>query len=177
MIGYIQKKILKYYSIMNNEAIELNTVWIDKEIKMLNENDKLIKEYMKSIQIIHVFINSLSEIVKTYKTVHTFKDNNSILSFSDVHSFYKKNKIQNHVKYNMDQLIIYNVDFDDKLYSNIKSLSTINFLKSTSYLKDIVVQPSLFIFHEINCIYIMYKESNKNAHNKTLKIKKYKNNK
>lgn len=154
---------------MDFESINLNIEWIDKEIKMFNENGKLSKEHMKSIFITHVFINSSSEIVKTYKTEHTFNEN-AILSFTDIYQHYKKNRIQDHIKYNFNQFFIYNIDLDDKLYSDIKSMTSHNFLEVNSYIKDVTIQPSLFIFHEINCAYIIYKEQKKGGNNKTAKI-------
>ena len=135
---------------------------------MFNENGKLSKECMKSILITHVFLNSSSEIVKSYKTEHVFNEN-PILSFSDIYHHYKKNRFQDHIKYNFNQFFIYNIDLDDKLFSDLKSIETRNFLEGNSYIKDVTIQPSLCIFHEFNCAYIIYKELRKDGKNKTSK--------
>ena len=145
----------------------------DKQIRLYNTNDKLSKEFMESIKVLHVFINLSSEIVHTYNTIHKFNDNtkNTIYS-SDIHNFYKDNRTLELVKYDFNQVLVYNVDIDNKLYTNIDSISTINFLKGYTYIRDIVINPSLFIFHEINSVLMIYKEHKKSITNTTIKNRK-----
>ena len=150
----------------------MNACDIEKQIRFYNKNDKLSKEDMESIKVLHVFINSSSEIVHTYNTVHKFNNTKNTIYSSDIHNLYKDNRTLELVKYDFNQFLVYNVDIDNKLYTNIDSISTINFLKGYTYIRDIVINPSLFIFHEINSVLMIYKEQKKSATKTTLKNRK-----
>ena len=157
---------------MNLHEFDVDTDWIDKQVRLYNENEKIFKENMKSIKIVSIFINSLRDIVKTQKCIHSFKDESCKLSSNEFFQYFKNQRIQDSIKYDINQILVYNIDFDNKLYTDIESITTTNFLTSFTYIKDIVINPSLFIFHEINCVYIIYKENIKNIHNKTVKKKR-----
>ena len=73
-------------------------------------------------------------------------------------------------------ILIYNVDLDsDHIQSYSKSndfaqLSN-DFMKVLSIPDDIVIQPTIFIFHGVNSIYFIFKENDRvgNSHNHTIK--------
>ena len=158
---------------MDLHEINVDTDWIDKQVRLYNENEKIFKENMKSVNIVSIFINPSNEIVKTHKFIHSFKDEKCILSSIEIFQYFKNYRIQDSIKYDLSQLFVYNIDLDNKLYTDIDSITTTNFLTSFTYIKDILINPSLFIFHEINCVYIVYKENIKNIHNKTVKKKRH----
>ena len=157
---------------MELQEIDVDTDWIDKQVRLYNENEKILKENMKTINIVSIFINSSYEIVKTHKFIHSFKNEECILSSTEIFQYLKNYRIQDSIKYDLNHLFVYNVDLDNKIYTDIDSITTTNFLSGFTYIKDIVINPSLFIFHEINCVYIIYKENIKNIHNKTVKKKR-----
>lgn len=157
---------------MDLQEIDVNIDWIDKQIRLYNENEKIFKENMKSIKVVSIFINSLNEIVKTHNCIHSFPDDKCLLSSIEIFQYFKNHRVQDSIKYDFNQLFVYNIDLDNKLYTDIESITTTNFLTSFTYIKDIVINPSLFIFHEINSVYIIYKENIKNIHNKTVKKRK-----
>lgn len=157
---------------MESHEFDVDTDWIDKQVRLYNENEKIFKENMKTINIVSIFINPSHEIVKTQKCIHSFKDESCILFSNEIYQYFKNQRIQDSIKYDLNQLFVYNIDLDNKLYTDIESITTTNFLTSFTYIKDIVINPSLFIFHEINCVYIIYKENIKNIHNKTVKKKR-----
>lgn len=157
---------------MNSDDIVVDDDWIHKQIRLFNSNAKLNREYMKSIKIVHIFINSLSEIVHSYKTIHNFDDTKSTIYSTDIYTYFKDNRTLELIKYDFNQLFVYNIEIDSTLYSNIDSINTINFLKGYTHMRDVVINPSLFIFHEVNSVYIIYKQHQKIINNKTLKNKK-----
>jgi hypothetical protein len=153
---------------MEQELI-INTDWINNEMRLFNENGVLHQELMKTIQIIHVHINSSSEVIKTRRVLHSFDNGDNLLSSNEIFRYYVENRNIDSIQYKFFKLLVYNVDLGDKLYTTINSISTINFLKSFTHIKDIIINPSLFIFHEINAVYLIYKENIKNCKNITLK--------
>ena len=157
---------------MTSNDIIINADWIDNETRLYNENEILQQEFMKTIQIVNVYINNSSEIVKVSKMSHTFKHDNNIILSNDIFKYYLQNRTIESIKYQLFKLLIYNIDLGEKHYTTIKSVSTINFLNCVSHVKDIVINPSLFIFHELNTIYFIYKSSIKNSKNVTHKNRK-----
>ena len=158
---------------MYESEVEINTDWINNETRLLNEEGLLCQEAMKTIKIVHVYMNEISEIVKIKKTIHTFKDGSNVVTCNEILRYYIENRKLQTTKYKLFKVLVYNVDLGDKLYQKMKSISTINCLKSVSlYIEDIVINPSLFIFHEMNSIYLIYKENMKDSRSMTQKNKK-----
>ena len=100
---------------MDLHEIDVDTDWIDKQVRLYNENEKIFKESMKSINIVSIFINPSNEIVKTYKFIHSFKDEKCILSAIEIFYYFKNYRIQDSIKYDFSQLFVYNIDLDNKL--------------------------------------------------------------
>ena len=50
---------------MELQEIDVDTDWIDKQVRLYNENEKILKENMKTVNIVSIFINSSYEIVHT----------------------------------------------------------------------------------------------------------------
>lgn len=158
---------------MYESEVEINTDWINNETRLLNEEGLLCQEAMKTIKIVHVYMNETSEIVKIKKTTHTFMDGSNVVTCNEILRYYIENRKLQTTRYKLFKVLVYNVDLGDKLYQKMKSISTINCLKSVSfYIEDIVINPSLFIFHEMNSIYLIYKENIKDSRSMTQKNKK-----
>ena len=158
---------------MYESEVEINTDWINNETRLLNEEGLLCQEAMKTIKIVHVYMNETSEIIKIKKTIHTFKDGSNVVTCNEILRYYIENRKLQTIRYKLFKVLVYNVDLGDKLYQKMKSISTINCLKSVSlYIEDIVINPSLFIFHEMNSIYLIYKENVKDSRSMTQKNKK-----
>ena len=158
---------------MYESEVEINTDWINNETRLLNEEGLLCQEAMKTIKIVHVYMNETSEIIKIKKTIHTFIDGSNVVTCNEILRYYIENRKLQTTRYKLFKVLVYNVDLGDKLYQKMKSISTINCLKSVSlYTEDIVINPSLFIFHEMNSIYLIYKENIKDSRSMTQKNKK-----
>lgn len=158
---------------MYESEVEINTDWINNETRLLNEEGLLCQEAMKTIKIVHVYMNETSEIIKIKKTIHTFIDGSNVVTCNEILRYYIENRKLQTTRYKLFKVLVYNVDLGDKLYQKMKSISTINCLKSVSlYIEDIVINPSLFIFHEMNSIYLIYKENIKDSRSMTQKNKK-----
>jgi hypothetical protein len=158
---------------MYESEVEINTDWINNETRLLNEEGLLCQEAMKTIKILHVYMNETSEIIKIKETIHTFMDESNVVTCNEILRYYIENRKLQTIRYKLFKVLVYNVDLGDKLYQKMKSISTINCLKSVSlYKEDIVINPSLFIFHEMNSIYLIYKENRKDSKSTTQKIKK-----
>jgi hypothetical protein len=49
-------------------------------------------------------------------------------------------------------------------------IDSTDFVKTPSYLVDLVVEDSIFVFHDINSLFFFFKESDKTRSGKTMKL-------
>lgn len=160
------------------DNISIDTTWMQTS-KKLTENitTKYSKEKMTSINIHYIYIDITSSIkhVTTKKHDLSFIDENSVISKDKMLQLIITSEKYNDIKYKLSDILLYNIDLESEkaqIYSNNNDLS-INFLKSQPFYHEIIIPSSLFIFHNINCLYIIYQEMDQlhSKKNKTKKIK------
>jgi len=87
-------------------------------------------------------------------------------------------KVKNGVKYGLFDLLLYNVELDSidiGDYSSVDDSSILEkfggFFRPVSVIHELVISPSLFVFHDLNSIFVLYKErDSENAkHRHTMK--------
>ena len=70
----------------------------------------------------------------------------------------------------LSELLLYNVDIEPNNIQSYTNNNSVNFLKKT-YIDTIKVSPTLFIFYQINCIFVIYQEINNSFQvNKTKRV-------
>lgn len=126
------------------------------------------KQSMKSIECSFIYVDSNAN-VKDVIHNQTIPLENSSLSRESLLQLIQKNKItsDSNIKYKLTDILLFNIDD----VNNIENyLENENNLKPLSFVKDIVVPPSLPFFHPLNNLYIIYQEIVKgNKNNKTKK--------
>jgi hypothetical protein len=90
---------------MEQELI-INTDWINNEMRLFNENGVLHQELMKTIQIIHVHINSSSEVIKTRRVLHSFDNGDNLLSSNEIFRYYVENRNIDSIQYKFFKLLV-----------------------------------------------------------------------
>jgi hypothetical protein len=157
------------------DNISIDTTWMQTS-KKLTENItmKFSKEKMTSIDIHYIYIDSKSYIqnIATKKHELYIIGEKCIISKDKMLQLIKTNEKCNDIKYRLSDILLYNVDLESEkaqIYSNI----SINFLKSQPFYHEIIIPSSLLIFHNINCLYIIYQETD-SLHSKKNKTKKMK---
>ena len=163
----------------NNNSKDLDFDWLINQKKLSDPIDeKYIKEKMNSITIHYIYIDSKNSIIKV------INENEQLVSqdeYSILPGIKSMELIQNHnifekKKYKFSESLLYNVQLDS---NNIQSYNndnkSINFLNTLPYFDVIKVLPSLFVFHPINCIFMIFKEiAKKNETKKNTSRKKSK---
>lgn len=152
--------------------MDLNVDWIHTQTRLYDEDQEITKENMKSINIHQIFINLKSEVVKVLNSVYTSEGNETIFPSSEILKLALESKYTNDKKYKMFDLLLFNIDLDIQQHSKIDELFQQNFLKKKTILTDIIIPPTLFIFHDINCVYLIYKEVDKSKKNLNITLKK-----
>jgi len=155
----------------------LDMSWIVETERLSKIDQNYARENMNEIKLHSIYINKINHIDKIVSTVQplTVIDLSNItvgLTNDFVIKLVEKMKILNNIKYRLLDILVFNVDLEPE---NIQSFSQINtiiksntidgisnfslqFLKTYSVMQDIKIPASIFIFHDLNSIYMIFQE-------------------
>jgi hypothetical protein len=140
---------------------DLDTSWIEKY-----QHHELVREHMDTIRVYLLYIHtnmSIDKIIqedipletlasKSGKGVSEQGVSKEVL-LKIIHD--GKTSIP-HKKYKLKDILVFNVDLEP---SNIQSFSEeLQFMKKIPIVDDIILAPSLYIFHYLNGIFIFFQE-------------------
>jgi hypothetical protein len=147
--------------------IDLDWLEIQKRLSA-NIDGKYIKEKMGSINIHYIFVNNKLEI-DSIKTEQEPIDD--CIGVDRILQLVQSKKNHNNIKYKLSELLLYNVELEPNNIQSYTNNISLNFLKPISVFNSIIIPPTLFIFHQINSLFIIYHEIHDNLHiNKTKKV-------
>ena len=132
--------------------------WISESEKLYNINDHFNKISHDKIKTIFVYLNqsnSIDKITKSYLNIN----NNCIPKNILLKTIYD-NRIKNYTSiYNFDNLFLFHIPIDhDKINVFNSSSNNNEFFNNINIDNDLNIPPSLFIFHNINTLFIFYKQ-------------------
>lgn len=143
------------------DSLDLDISWTEKHERLLNIHENYQKEQMDSIKICYIYVNLQSEIEQVICEHETLVQlqNKSIISKERVLQLVQNKKFLNTFKYNIDSILLYNVSIEpENIQKYVNSEIVELFLKVYPIVDEILIHPSIFIFHEINCIYFIFKQ-------------------
>jgi hypothetical protein len=147
--------------------IDLDTSWIQDVSRLHRVNDLMEREEMNCISIQTIYINSKQEIEKTEKETIELRKINSTQKYKIgitneqlLHFIQKKKNTLFTKKYKLDNVLLYNIDIEPThIHKYVNENYTDNTtLVSVPIVKDIVIPPSLLIFHSIQTLYCIFIE-------------------
>lgn len=146
-----------------------NINWIEDQKKLINieNNNTAIPMYFINSYIIYINQNDYIEKINceqmqlemNHDITHSTINKNNIIQFIN------SKKIQTKLtKYKFIDMFLYNIDLNHNelmSFSNMSIFNNINkrFFKKKSFMSNIIIPPSLFIFHKINSLYFIFKET------------------
>jgi len=156
-----------------NKTDDLDTSWIKDHEKMSNINDNYFREPMEFISLNFIYVNTENEIVKVVSDEEDLvslqpceegKSEMAGISKERLLHIIQSRRNIDHIHYKILDILSYVVDLEsDKIqcFSKMDDASCGElFLKNVSIIaSDISIAESIFIFHEINAIYFLFKES------------------
>jgi hypothetical protein len=144
---------------IHDEDDTLDLSWIDEERQLL-QCKQMTPLPMSSIRIQCIYVGPNKDIViqKTHHCPLTICGNKSILSH-DILAPYLVSESIDKTHYSLDQLLIYHINIDTCHLSTFLSNYDMVSLVVVSDKSDIVIEPSLPIFHSINEIFVFFKGS------------------
>ena len=147
---------------------DLDTSWIDDLDKLNNIHHSYFREPMKDIDFFILLVDSNDSILKIKKENHRFStidknctfNNSFLIQFIErIKNTYSKGKM----RYKLHDVLLYNIDIEPEHIQpyvsneNLLELGTKK-LQSLSIIQDVVVPPSIFIFHKINSLFFIFKQ-------------------
>ena len=148
--------------------------WLQQEERLQNIDSIFDREQMQSITVKCIYINTHNYIDKiTYTDVPLeIMNDRSILTKEKLIKLIQDNKLRTKdAAYKLMDVLLCNFDI---IPSAIQSFSSVgdninnidHCFKSVSSVDDVIIQPSTFIFHDINSMYILFQEHElvKNGH-------------
>ena len=158
---------------------DLDTSWIQEHERLSTINENYLREPMDSINVYYVYINRnqyIEKIINDKLRLSLSDDKtHSYLSKETLLQIIQSRKIKTSFsKYKLTDVVSYLVDLEPEQiqsYSNNDNAeqSTPAFFKVRSFMDDIQINKSIFIFHGINSIYFLFEEVELINHRHTLK--------
>jgi hypothetical protein len=146
---------------METDPVEedLDFSWIQEEMRLLKMQDFYPCESMKHINLYCVYVDKQNTITSTTKTTQDLEQGK--LANSLLLKLIKQYQLPS---YKLNEIVVFNVDIqEDKIQafssSEADPLQT-KFLKIVSPCDDIVLEPSVSVFHSLNSIFLFYRETN-----------------
>jgi hypothetical protein len=132
---------------------ELDISWIQEEERILS-GTPLEPEPIRQIHMAFVYINQNDYIDNVKQEVKTL-DNHSTISVNELLAIIQKHKLTTPTsKYRIIDLLLFHVDVDVPLLEGCEPT-----LKNINMIHDIVLKPSVLIFHNLNTLYFIFKEA------------------
>ena len=151
--------------------------WILDEEKLLKVNECYTRESYSFINAYYIYINENDYIDNiSCEELHFNWDiskNEGIIKNNTLLKLIEEKKHNNHKKYRFDDgcSFIIPLESDDIFgFSETTDPESFQeqFLKPISLLKDITLIPSIFIFHSINSLYFIFRETGQNKTSKSI---------
>jgi len=142
---------------------DLDISWIDKHNKLHNIDKNYCREPMETINMHSIFINAQNAIEKISSDKIDIVDNK--VPKEKILKIIQDNKSMSGAdgcaKYKLLDIIVYNVDLEAQYIQEFvqnDGMDTGRFFKICPIVDDIVIMPSIFIFHSLNAIYFVFQE-------------------
>ena len=160
----------------------LDESWIQEQQRIQDIKHNYYRESISSISIYSIFINNDKNIDKIIKSEFqtsqyndtpnsTYIPKDTIVQLIQDNKKYNKNK--HDYQYKLQDITSFFVTLEPEeiqSYSKIDDLSNApNFFKFHPSIQDIIIPPSIFIFHKINSIFLVYQEIINRPHNNSIK--------
>ena len=141
-------------------------------------------ECQPTIEIQYIFINSSNEIEHSFKETRQcilrdtsksqlFEKPKTQLSKEELLKFIQSNKIQRNKRYRLSEMMEYNINLEEEEWNELLETNAVDFnpqnltnyfkkktfLKKINFVDDIFFEPSVSLFHKINCLYLIYIEN------------------
>ena len=146
---------------MNDEMMELDDSWIYQFEKSDKQYKHFYKEKITFVNVHCIYINENKEIEKRKQYKIMLKKSN-YLSKEELISIIKNNNVDSNIYYSLFSILCYNISLEPfHLQYFLKSKEPNNqfhFLTSIKHIDDIPFQPCIYMFQDLNDIFILFNQ-------------------
>jgi hypothetical protein len=162
----------------DNDNNNLDTSWILHEQRIQNMQNNHFREPLESINSMFIYINQnnyIDKITTERLSLDTDNNSNSIIYNNCLLKILQNKKIKTPTsKYKFSNAFTFFVDIEPEQIQSFSvldhdKLQNSTFFQEISITDNIIIPPSIFIFHNINTIYFFFQEILFEKHNITLK--------
>ena len=143
----------------NDELDGLDVSWMSEQ-QRINSTEILQKrEPMQKIKLCFIYINKSNYIENILHDVEIL--DGSIISNERILHIIQNKKVKTSVsKFKLSDILLYHIDLEPEVLQSFvqKTESSSSYLKPISIINDIKVPDSIFVFHNINKLYFLFKE-------------------
>jgi hypothetical protein len=146
-----------------DDNLDIDMSWIKEYSRIHSLQQIMNREELDSIVIQTIYMNTNMEITKINKEplkLNTKNHNRPFISKELLLQIIQTKKVIEKTKYKLFDMLLFTVDLDPKdiqKYVN-GECSEIAQLKSIPVVDDIVIPPSIFIFHSLHAVFIFFTE-------------------
>lgn len=143
----------------NGDIEDLDISWVDEQKRILEIDHNYQREPLESIMF-HFCYSKSDMLLKVITEKYIFRDNTSTLPLSDLTKIIEEKSKINTTHYDFIEYAVFVVDLEpENIQSYVKTDAPINFLsEKKDALADIICPQSIFIFHSMNAIVVLFKE-------------------
>lgn len=130
-------------------------LWLQEQQKLLNIKNNYMREPLEYINLHFCYVDAENTIVNLKTEKHTFSDT-QIITEKQLFNIIETKKHEAKIHYLFSELSLFVVDLEPENIQTIDPTKN-QFLKTLPFISDIVVPPSIFIFHPLNSLFFLFK--------------------
>lgn len=143
---------------------DLDISWVAEHEKENNIDKNYPREPIQNIAMQFIYVDFSGKVEKTISEMFSIGENKKISKEHILQITQTKRSISLTKKYKIIDILLYNVTLEPENIQeyaksdNFRELSS-GFFKSCSLFNDIMLDDSIFIFHKVNTLYFIFKET------------------
>jgi len=142
------------------DEMDEDDLWLQEQKKILNIKTNYKREPLEYINLHFCYVDADNAIVNLKTEKHTFSETQTI-SEKEIFTIIEEKKHDANIHYVFSELSLFIVDLEPE---NIQTIEPNNapFFKTLPFVSDIVIPPSIFIFHPLNGLFFLFKRRKSN---------------
>lgn len=142
------------------DEMDEDEIWLQEQKKLLNIKTNYIREPLESINLHFCYVDADNAIVNLKTEKHMFSETQTI-SEKEIFNIIEEKKHDANIHYVFSELSLFLIDLEPENIQTIEPKKT-SFLKTLPFISDIVIPPSIFIFHPLNSLFFLFKRRKSN---------------
>ena len=138
------------------DEMDEDEMWLQEQKKILNIKNNYKREPLEYINLHFCYVDAENAIVNLKTEKHTFSETQTI-SEKELFTIIEEKKNDANIHYVFSELSLFIVDLEPENIQTIEPKKT-PFFKTLPFISDIVIPPSIFIFHPLNSLFFLFKK-------------------